>query len=113
MEEVEPTELRDRGVEQRDDRLLVGDVELHRGRATAVVGDALGDRRRVVTGEVAHHHRDAFLGEPHRGGRTDAGSAARDDSDLVLESSHGSPLVTSGYFRIAVGRGTPAASQLS
>ena len=91
MQQVEPAELGDGGVEQRDDRILVGDVELHRGGTAAVVGDGLGDAGGVVTDEVAHHHRDAFLGEAHRGGCADAGSAPRDDSNLVLESSHGSP----------------------
>src|SRR5207244_7695907 len=69
---------------------LVGHIQMHVGRLTALGADRLLHLLPRCIQDVAHHHAGAFLREEPRFGRPLAAGPATNQCDFALESAHGS-----------------------
>ena len=83
---VEPAQHLDGLGEGVLDRVLGGDVQLHGGRAAAVLGDLGRGRLCALDIDVRAHHRGALRGHAQRRGLADAGAGAGDQRHSPLKS---------------------------
>ena len=85
--DVEAAEALGRDAYRRGDLLGVGHVGHDVGGALGA--DLVGHDGEAVLVDVGQHHPGSLVGEQARRGGADAPSAARDQRDLALESTHG------------------------
>ena len=85
MEDVEPAETIDRGIDHRFDGCRVGCVELHGKRGIA---QRFRSRSCAILEQVGDDDPAALIHYPAGDGRTDAAAAASDNGDLAFEPAH-------------------------
>ncbi len=96
----------DSGLYQGTNRCIVTDIEASRDRRAVRRRYFRHGILRSLDIDVADDDRDAFFGQPDGGGCADSRSAAGDDRDLALESTHSpDPLYRDIRLAVIVGRG--------